>query len=512
MKKIRVAKNWYVYIIILVIIVGCIPRAVELLSGNYLFEFDQGLFFQKVKRIAVDHKLTLIGEEVGGRGGFFQGPGWYYLLSVPFILTKGDPYGAMVMMFLLGVFALVAGAYFSKKMFGGCVSLWVTFFLSVSPAIISQSRFIWNPFPVTAIFVFILYSLFRILQKKEKYVIFLLFSIGLLFHFEIATGISLFIEFGIILLLLLYKRFFRFSALLKGITAFALTQINFLVFDLRHNFLITKGLFKTLMYSPHAITRVYVEHMAANHFDVFKRNFFSAFPLGNKIWPILIIFIILSVYFYVRDKEVKKEQKYFLVYLVISPILLFGIFMTYFWPMWEWWILELLVIYCFLLGILISYMWGRAKAFKPFIFGFIILLSLSHVYSTYNFYRVDYFDYGGVHKMRGKIDALDAIYKDANREKFGLFVFSPPIYTYAYDYLIWWHGEKKYGYKPHNEKKGLFYLLIEKDPQKPWSYKGWLETVIKEGEVIEEKELPSGFIIQKRRGSVGGNLYLHQYI
>lgn len=57
---------------------------------------------------------------------------------------------------------------------------------------------------------------------------------------------------------------------------------------------------------------------------------------------------------------------------------------------------------------------------------------------------------------------------------------------------------KKYGYVPSKDKTGTFYLLIEPDPHKPWTYKGWLETVIKTGRVLKTVELPTGFIIQKR--------------
>jgi hypothetical protein len=109
--------------------------------------------------------------------------------------------------------------------------------------------------------------------------------------------------------------------------------------------------------------------------------------------------------------------------------------------------------------------------------------------------------YGGTAKIKGKMDAIDYIYRDAQGEKFSLFIFSPPIYTFPYDYILQWHAVKKYGYLPGQEKKGLFYLLIEKDNSKPWSYEGWLETVIKTGDIQETKILePSGFVIQKRYG------------
>ena len=110
----------------------------------------------------------------------------------------------------------------------------------------------------------------------------------------------------------------------------------------------------------------------------------------------------------------------------------------------------------------------------------------------------DYSDYGGTAKIKGKIDAIDYIYKQEKGKPFGLLVFSPPVYTYPYDYLLWWHGQRKYGYIPYSDKKETFYLLIESDPAKPWSYNGWLETVIKTGNVEWTKTLPSGFIVQKR--------------
>jgi len=95
-------------------------------------------------------------------------------------------------------------------------------------------------------------------------------------------------------------------------------------------------------------------------------------------------------------------------------------------------------------------------------------------------------------------EAIEAIFQDAKGTPFGVLVFTPPVYTYPYDYLFWWIGTKKYHYVPHNEKRGVFYLLMEPDAGKPWSYKGWLETVVKDGTVVSTKELPSGFLIEKR--------------
>jgi hypothetical protein len=114
--------------------------------------------------------------------------------------------------------------------------------------------------------------------------------------------------------------------------------------------------------------------------------------------------------------------------------------------------------------------------------------------------KSDIHDYGGWSKVKGKIDAIDYIYKDAQGKKFSLFIFAPSIYTDPYDYLIVWYGKKRFQYVPGNSKKGLFYLLIQPDTDQPWTYKGWIETVIKTGKVIQTTTLRSGLIIQKRIG------------
>lgn len=487
---------------IIIVVIAAIPRSIELISGNYLFGFDQGLFFQAVKQIVVDKELTLIGAEVGGRGGFFQGPGWYYLLSIPFALTKGNPYGAMVLMLILGLLTVILSMVFVKKMYGSYEAIAIGFLIAISPLIIEQSRFIWPPFPVSLLTVFFLFFVFRVLQKKQYFFPLVTFTIGMIAHLEVAIAGTLFLQLLILSPAFFIKRLVSFRFFLFSLISFLFPLSPLIVFDLRNNFLITKGLlrFATGSDTPHDITRVYIEHMFVNHLDVFKYNFLSAFHFGEVLWIPLMAIMLYGVFAIIKDREILWSKKAFIVYLTISPLILFSIFMLYFWPMWPWWILELYIFYSFIFGIISVYLWKKL-IWRLVILGIFIAFFISFVNQSIGFYKNDFKDYGGTHKIKGKIDALDYIYNDAKGEKFGLLVFTPPIYTYVYDYLIWWHGERKYDYLPHKDKKGTFYLLIEPDPHKPWTYKGWLETVVKTGKVIKTKELPSGFIIQKRIGS-----------
>jgi len=491
-----IKKKNFAFFLLAIVILGSIPRSIEVISGNFLFGYDQGVFFQAVKEIVVNHKLTLIGTQVGG-GGFFQGPGWYYLLSIPFYLWRGNPYGGMVLMLMIGILTIVLSVVFGRKIFDIKTALTIGFLVAVSPAIIAQSRFIWPPFIISLLSVFFIFFLYKVLQGLSKFFPLLTFIVGLMFHFETATGATLLFQLLIISPLFFIKKMVSLRFYILGLLSFLSTQIGLFMFDLRHDFINTKGIMKLFISNngdDSAISRV---DLIVGHISVFKSNFLSSFQMADSIWPLLFIVLVFGLASYFRDKKIKKVQKWLVLYLATSPLTLFIIFIFYLSGIWEWWILELIIFYCFLFGIILTYLF-KSKLMRFFVMAIYIIFFFSFIDKTIFFYKNDFNDFGGTHKIRGKIEAIDYIYKDAKGKKFGLLVFTPPVYTYAYNYLLWWHGGQKYNYISQEDKKGVFYLLIEPDSGKPWSYKGWLETVIKTGTILETKELPSGFIIQKR--------------
>ena len=133
---------------VLIIGISLLSRSIEVLNKNYVFGFDQGRDYLAVKSIVVDNKFTLIGSEVGagaaGLSGIFQGSLHYYFLSVPFILTKGDPYGGLVLMFLLSMLSVVFSYFFGRKVFGAIGGLTTALLFALSPMFIAQARFVWN--------------------------------------------------------------------------------------------------------------------------------------------------------------------------------------------------------------------------------------------------------------------------------------------------------------------------------------------------------------------------------
>lgn len=485
-------KYLFLSLAVIVVIAGAIPRAIELINRNYLFGFDQGLFYQAVRSIVEEHHFTLIGAEVGGIGGFFQGPGWYYLLSVPYVLWGGDPYGAMVLMFLLGVATIALPILLFRKPFGEKTAMLIGFFIAFSPGIISQSRFFWPPFVIPPLTVLYLYFLYKAYTGKKLFLPFVFFVLGLMTHFEIATGGSLLLATIVTIFIVRPKHLFSLRVVLLSIGLFLITQLPLMLFDVRHQFISSQGLIKFITHgSPTHNT-----YSIANHLNMYKDSLFSV----SYSWYIgiaILLIIGVGIYKILNDKKIEKAKKQFIRFLIVCPVILLVAFLPLKTILWSWWFLELPVFLCVLLAITCSYLLNHSKV-KFLIYVFILTYIFLFVRQTYTWYKVDLPDYGGTAKIKGKIDALDYIYKDAGNKKFGLFVFTPPVYTYAYDYLLNWYGKNKYGYIPPQSKNQTFYLLIEPDPVKPVSYKGWLETVIKTGKVQKTVKLPSGFIIQKR--------------
>ena len=215
--------NKILEIILLFFILGIamLPRSIEVLNKNYIFGFDQGRDYLAVKSIAVDHKFTLIGSEVGagaaGLNGIFQGPSYYYLLSIPFLLTRGDPYSGVVLMFIFSSLSVIFSYFFGRKVFGAIGGLATVLLLALSPMFIAQARFTWNSNPSTLFILLAFYFTYLGMEKKNKYIFLSSFFAAFVYNFQFAVSIPLSVS------VLLFYIF-----IIKGLIINAFTGIIFI--------------------------------------------------------------------------------------------------------------------------------------------------------------------------------------------------------------------------------------------------------------------------------------------
>lgn len=493
----------FAILIILVVYLTLILRVVEVLNKNYLFGFDQGRDYLAVKSIVVDRKPTLIGSEIGagsaGFQGIFHGPFYYYSLVIPFLIFRGDPYGGILLMFLFGILSVILGYFLGNKLFGKMGGLISALLVAISPPLISQSRFVWNSHPSTFFILLSFFFLYLFLkERKEKYIFFAAFFSGFIYNFELAIAIPL--SLSLIIFTIFILRFNSFKTYFVMLSGLIIAYSPMFLFETRHDFIGLRGLINYLLYNEKTpMTFKFLQLITKEHFDSFWFNFLVTFPKQNLIPAIGIILAMLisTILFLLKEKNTAlKKFIYFLILLIPVNFLVFSFLKN---AVYTYYLIDLNLAYIFILSYIVFSAYKNHGYFiKGLLTTFLFVLIIYALKDYTPNAKADYFDYGGDAKIKGRIEAIDYIYKNAKGEKFGLFVFSPPVYTYPYDYLIWWYGRQKYNYVPHQEKKGIFYLLIEVDASKPLTYKGWMETVIKTGRVIETKTLPSGFIVQKR--------------
>ena len=479
----------------MIIVLACIPRAIELVSGNYVFGFDQGKHWLGAKALVVDHKIPLIGDEVGGARGFFQGPGWIYSLSIFYLIFAGNPYGGIALMFISGVATVVLALWLFGKTLGkleaGCVGL----LLAMSPILIESSRLTWPPHMIPPLAIISLYALWKVIAGVYRYMPVLFFVVACMAHFEIATAGTMTMVLLIYIVPFVIIKKISWKIVFVSLLAWCIPFLPLVVFDIRHQFLNLKGIIDT--FGGDRQVQSSLALLVENHRMIFTANIFHAFQTTFTSYFVIVGLLVIGV-FQLFDAKVPKIKRQFTFFLYLFPLVLFGVLLFYKNDLWPWWLYELFVVMVVCIGMTISWMIRKKGILKVAAITFLLFMAAGYAKESIRFWKNDYPNYGGTAKIRGKTDALDYIFQDAKTKDFGLFFFTPPVYTYAYDFVNWWYGKNRYGYVPPQEKKAVFYLLAEPDGEKPWTYNGWMETAITGGTVIYRVTLPSGFIVEKR--------------
>ncbi len=510
MNKFFSKKNntWGFGLVIFIFLWAVALRGVEVANGNYLFGFDQGRDYLAAYSIIENHKMTLIGSEIGagsaGLNGIYHGPGYYYLLSVMYVLFHGDPYGGLILMFFFGVATLIVTFITTKKIFGLPTATLCLFLVGISPLIVSQSRFLWNHHPSSFFIALIFYFAYMMKKKPRLYGPLAILTAGLIYHFELAIAVPLTITLVLSIPLIYHIRDVKtyFYSIGAGLVAY----FPFFLFDSRHGWpafhSISAYIFgggsgqgiSWLRISGHVQSYL---HNGANSF------MFTSTFVNDRIFMTLAVGLFLALIvlaFKSKDVSLRTFFRFLLLLLLVS----YGVLLFLNNSVWDYYLIHAHFVYLyvfaysfmFAIGSFGKSVWAKMCGF--ILVGFLLFTTWSSVERMSINIRYDFKDFGGVEKIEGKRAAIDYVYQNAKGRPFSEFTFMAPIYTYPYDYLFKTYAKQKYGYIPTVDKKGLVYLIIEPDNAKPWTYKGWLETVIVGGTISETKTLFTGHIVQTR--------------
>ena len=411
------------------------------MNGSFLFNMDNGRDMVDVREMVELKKLRLIGPTSAVQG-LFNGPIWYYLLAIPYVISNGDPYAAILMEV---VFWVIGGIFLFKLVdrFGvwavvlaGC--LWVA-----SNYIYLATLYAFNPNPVVLLTPLLIFLIEKyITSGKFIYGALMFFLSGLFFNFEMNFGIFMPLIILVIVFLsknkLLRKRSFWLSSLF-----FVVCLLPQILFDLRHNFLMSKAILE------------YLSETQNQNFDLWRKiqpvykSFYDTLSGTMLNKPFLTFSTALLVMFYSIGFFKNRLFANTLTTICISFILI-PFWMYVFLPVQvnPWHLGAVMVAIIILLIIVLDYLFRAGLVSKLVAFILFISIVFASAVPVIEFFTTERSPNNDVSLFANEISAIDYVYQKAEGKNFKVYTYLPSVYDYPYQYLFWWYGRKTYGYIP----------------------------------------------------------------
>ncbi|HUD09769.1 MAG TPA: glycosyltransferase family 39 protein [Patescibacteria group bacterium] len=496
MKKYLVALNNFKYrnplCLCILFVIGFLLR-IYLIGQNLFFGPEQGRDMLVVKSIVIDHKLVLIGPTTAVEG-IYHGPLYYYLSTIPFFFSKGNPLFIALFFIFLNALSVFLVYLVGKELFSRKIGLIASLFFTFSFGAVVMAR--WLSHPPLIIPVCCLFFLFlaKFIKGNNKYLI----PTAIIYGVATQTEFSNLIIFTFITFfaVVVFRKRFLEQKIISLLIALALVILlpifNFVLFDLRHNFLITRSLIKSQAHRPQFVG--YFLHTLTGSIWQFMQVFSDVVsPLHLLVAAVIFIAAFFAL-IKLRDKY-KTGTALMLIWL-FSPFVAF-ILLRYN-PLYHYFTASIIAI-IILIVVLVDYLSSLKRGVGLIAIGILVAFNLwsLHAYLPNNlnvFFQSTQPDL----KYKDQQAVIQRIYKEANGTPFYYQAYTIPYWMQdGWQYLFWYYG-KQYGYLPKQTNKGLLFVIIQDDPSTKLYQTNWLrDTVSKWG--IEENEFKYGILTVEKR-------------
>jgi len=477
-----------------IILIGTVSRLHGVINGTFGFTHDQGRDLLAANSI-LKGDLTLIGPTTG-LAGLFHGPLWYYLLAFLSVLGRGDPKIVLAGIILLFLVFEVIFFWAIKKYYGFLPAFLLITIISLSPFYSGLNGQLWSPNMVLVSSIIMAIAVVGIINGKKWYPL-LGLALGFNIQFEAAGGVFLLI--ATILTLLLINPFkTKIMDYLAMLSTFFITLMPQLLFELKYGFLMTKhaigymGTSRGDFIAEHGIKSI--EYKTGLIIDNFSKIFFS--NLNFSLILFLASFVLFSKLLFLKKGLDEKNLK--LLTHCFSTIVIFWVILNfYFDVVWTHFIdgltIFLILAFVVLLHNLSKHFQKTTYLFSSFLIFTMLLPQLMNINPNQNIV-------GDISYYKNHLEIIDQVYKDAGPDDFNVVIYEPTTFSYQYDYLFMWYGNRRYGKIPVSNEKPIriAYYLIEPDNISGRREK-WIKERDGEGVVLWEKTYwNTNFVLQKR--------------
>lgn len=466
-------------------------------AGDFFYLPDQARDMLLVQDIVDNRNLTLIGTH-SGLGGFFHGPLWLYMLIPFYIFGGGDPLAFTYAYVMIALITVLVGYFVGARLYGAKSGLLFAGILATCSAI---WMFVPNTIGVNMVplvFLPMFYFLIKFMRGDEKAFIFAIFFAGLSLQFETALPLIL-IPVVILSLFLNRKVFKNMKVLLLSVLSLAVSLATFILFDLKHNFLMTRSLLSLFGNGKQEKGFLEFPERLVSHGHSLKHVYESILVHQTVLLESLLIAVLLGflVLAYKAKFYKQKEWKEFL-YLLLFPVFIFVFYIFYAYPVFPEYLLGLTIPVAMAMTIALKQLW-KNKVGKILVVLFVGITIIETGRILYQQYLIPYKTNttSGSYVQQKKV--TEWIMQDSKGEKFGYFVYTPSTFTYGMDYLLWWESKLRGLEKPESKKYATTYLILYPPlDNDQGAHAFWKKTKVRtNAKVIARQKFESGIIVEK---------------
>jgi 4-amino-4-deoxy-L-arabinose transferase-like glycosyltransferase len=313
-------------IILLLLFISSVLIRFYKIPKYLFFGYEQGRDAQIIQNIYKLGQFTLIGPKTSLEGTF-HGPWYYYLMTLPYFLSKGNPIVAAFFLILvcsstpIVIYFLFKSIYKSKPL-----AFFAGILCAFSFELVVYARWVSN---VTLAVPFIALAFFCIwkykVSQKGGYFIFSVFFASFASQFEMI----LFFQFGFVYILLFLLKIIkipRFKSLFFSFLGLFIILSPLIIFDFRHQHISFNSIIA--MFNGTSLTRSYefnfqnfLYFYQLRIFEVIKRTLFLPDFLILQI--IFLVIFIFGLFRYWQLKLDRTVLKFFLIWSFMSLPVIF---------------------------------------------------------------------------------------------------------------------------------------------------------------------------------------------
>lgn len=415
------------------------------LNNDLEFGADVGRDFHILREIS-EKKIILIGPRASGN--LFHGPGWPYLNYPFYLLGGGNPVAvAWGWVFFTAVSGLLA-FYVGKNLFGEKTGYIYSAMISLYTGY--HARGMINPDGVMIIIPLFFFFFIKYFQtSKPKYLVLNIIVGGFMVQTELMAIPILALSFGAMIVKQVKEK--RFSHL-SFFLIFAFLLSNFIIFDLKHEFLLSKKFFDFV--SPKGGPIYSYSSFLGNRIDL---AFQGTEILRRNIGPANLFLFLTTLGFLIYQIKNKKHRLAYFSFLYFY----FGYFVLSLFNKGQILYFHQYPVFPLVFLVFSSFITSKySKVFLVLFFG-VFLLNLNSAFLDIK--ESQAFIGKNMYSWKFLNEATSQMFQGKENE-IGYFIYSPDVVAHEPKYAAIYNAERSNKKFYYFQKKPVVYLFIQPPP------------------------------------------------